>query len=96
MNLETAALTMESEVENTREQIRGFLARSLGHAALADEDDIFTVGGATSLFAMELVMFVEGTFGIQLDDGDLIRQNFDSINSLVRLVAAKRKTPSRQ
>jgi acyl carrier protein len=35
---------------------------------------------------MELVAFLEGRYGIKLQDQDLIPDNLDSINSLARFV----------
>jgi len=72
--------------------VRAFLARSLRNAELADDDDIFEVGGASSLFAMELVLFIEETFGITLDDGDLEREALGSIDAIAALVSRKRDT----
>lgn len=56
---------------------------------LADDDDIFEVGGVTSLFAIELLTFVENEFGIALGDEDLERDNFRSISALTALVTRK-------
>jgi acyl carrier protein len=75
---------------DTRGRVREFVTRALRSAALGDEDDIFRVGGATSLFAMELVIFVEKQFGIVLEDDDLERANFATIDALTALVERKR------
>ena len=74
-----------------KEQLRTFLADSLG-ATLTDEDDIFVVGGATSLIAFQVVMFIEGNFGIALADADLDRDNFTTIGAMGRLVDRKLAT----
>jgi methoxymalonate biosynthesis acyl carrier protein len=74
---------------DTRARVREFVARSLGSMNLEDGDDIFRVGGATSLFAMELVMFIEKQFGIVLEDNDLERANFATIDALTALVDRK-------
>ena len=71
-------------------QVRGFLAGHLANSDLSDEDDIFLTGGATSLFAMELVMYIETTFQLELDDEDLVRDNLASIGAITALVASKR------
>jgi len=78
------------DADGTKAQLRKFLVRSLGNSRLADDDDIFEVGGATSLFAMELVMFIEERFRIPLDDADLERDNFRSISAMASLVDRKR------
>src|SRR3990172_1437530 len=79
------------DADGTKAQLRKFLVRSLGNSRLADDDDIFEVGGATSLFAMELVMFIEERFRSPLDDAALERDNFRSISAMASLVDRKRK-----
>jgi len=76
------------ESRDVREELRSFLKKSLGKT-LSDVDDIFLVGDATSLFAMELVMFIEKSFEIMLDDSDLERANFNTIDGMARLVDRK-------
>jgi acyl carrier protein len=77
------------ETSEAREYLRGFLQRSLGKS-LSDDDDIFLDGGATSLFAMELVMFIEKSFEVSLGDSDLERENFTTIDAMARLIGRKR------
>ena len=71
------------------DQLRGFLHGSLGKS-IGDEDDVFQVGGATSLFAMELVLFIEESLGVALEDDDLKRENFSTLNAMMRMVDGKR------
>lgn len=80
---------MRSEITEAESQLRDFLQKSLGKS-LASGDDIFFVGGASSLFAMELVMFIEKSFEIELDDSDLERENFNTIDAMVRLIDKRR------
>lgn len=79
---------MTSEAINT--QVREYLAGHLANAGLSDSDDIFVTGGASSLFAMELVMYIESAFGIELDDADLERENLATIGAITALVTAKK------
>jgi len=74
-----------------RAPFREFFA--LRASNLADDDDIFEVGGVTSLFVIELLMFVEDEFDIVLGDDDLERDNFRSISALAALVARKIEAP---
>jgi methoxymalonate biosynthesis acyl carrier protein len=60
---------------------------------LRDDDDIFEVGGASSLFAAELVVYVEDVLGAELDDSDLVRENFATIEALTRLVERRATSP---
>ena len=80
---------MTSE-EPARLRLRQFLLSSLKIPELADDADIFTVGGASSLFAVELVLFVEEDLATPLEDDDLERSNFATIDAVVALVERKR------
>jgi len=70
-------------------QVREFLAGHLANPEIGDDDDIFVTGGASSLFAMELVMYIETTFSVELEDDDLERDNLATIGAIVALIAAK-------
>lgn len=78
--------------ESIASPLRQFMARSFDGRPLADHEDIFALGFANSLFAMQLVAFVEQQFGIEIDSDDLEMDNFRSIQAISRLV--ERKLPS--
>jgi acyl carrier protein len=71
-------------------KIRAFLRDKTKHADLADEEDYFQKGFVNSLFAMQLVLFVEKEFQIRVGDDDLVIENFNSINAISALVWRKR------
>jgi methoxymalonate biosynthesis acyl carrier protein len=77
-------------MSNVRPAIRGFLTRAFRTADLGDDDDIFARGFVTSLFAMQLVMFVEREFGVSIGTEDLDVANFCSVTAMARLVERKR------
>ena len=56
-----------------------------------DDEDIFASGLVDSLFAMQLVLFVEGEFSIRIEREDLDLKNFRTIDALARLVDRKTK-----
>ena len=56
-----------------------------------DNDDILESGAITSLFSMQLILFLERNFDIHLDRNDLNNENFRSINSITLLVERKVK-----
>jgi acyl carrier protein len=56
---------------------------------LRDDDDIFDLGVANSLFAMQLVNFVETEFSITAEREDLDIANFSSIDALTNFVIRK-------
>lgn len=85
---------MTSEMQATvSDRIREFvrsrfpLARNLD---FSDEDSLLDAGVIDSLGILDLVGFLEETFGIQASDEDLNPENFDSIATLVAFVESKR------
>ena len=55
------------------------------------DDDSFLEGAMIdSTGVLELVLFVEETFGVRVEDEELIPENFDSINRIVSFVRSKR------
>lgn len=84
---------MASYDAQVREQIREFVGRHIRRWEVDDAADIFALGFVNSMFAMQLVTFVETTFGIAVEDEDLEIENFKSVNAIVNLV--ERKTRNR-
>jgi acyl carrier protein len=75
-----------------RTKTRTFLAKFFQNLDLQDDQDIFAMGFVNSLFAMQLVLFVESEFGISVEDEDLDIDNFKSINAIANLVERKAET----
>jgi acyl carrier protein len=73
-----------------RDRIRAFIKQSFKDYAIGDDEDIFSVGFVNSLFAMQLVRFVEGEFQIVVENEDLDIDNFRTINFISRLVDRKK------
>jgi acyl carrier protein len=76
-------------MEMTKTNIKAFLARYLQNYDLQDDQDIFALGFINSLFAMQLVLFVEKEFGIEVANEDLDIDNFRTVNAIVALVERK-------
>ena len=72
-----------------REKLREFVGRFFRGHDLQDGEDIFATGYVNSMFAMQLVQFVEGTFGVACEDQDLDIDNFRSIEAITRFVERK-------
>jgi methoxymalonate biosynthesis acyl carrier protein len=75
---------------NIKSRLTAFFIGTYKDRALGEEDDIFALGFGNSLFAMQLVDFVEREFGIELEDEDLDIQYFTTIRSIAGLVERKR------
>lgn len=69
--------------------IRQFLSKFFTNYNLQDDEDIFSLGFVNSLFAMQLILFVEETFHVTIDDDDLDTDNFRTINALANLIQRK-------
>ena len=69
-------------MEDIRTKTKAFLARFFQNVDLQDDQDIFAMGFVNSLFAMQLVLFVENQFGVAVEDDDLDIDNFKSINAI--------------
>ncbi|MBC1236348.1 MULTISPECIES: acyl carrier protein [Nostoc] len=70
-------------------KIRQFLSRFFRNHDLQLDEDIFALGFVNSMFAMQLVLFIEQAFQITIDNEDLELDNFRTINSMTRLVERK-------
>lgn len=55
----------------------------------ADADSFLDLGIIDSTGVLELVAFVEDTFGIAVEDAELVPDNLDSIDNLVRFIEGK-------
>ena len=74
-----------------KEKIREFLGRYFEDRDVKDNDNIFELWLVNSLFAMQLVNFVEQEFDITVENEDLDLDNFKDINSILSLVESKMK-----
>jgi acyl carrier protein len=82
---------MDPNEKIIREKIRSFIQKKINHP-VADHDDFITKGFVNSLFALELVVFVEKTFSIKVGDADLDLKNFNSVSAMAALVMKKQRS----
>jgi methoxymalonate biosynthesis acyl carrier protein len=75
-------------------ELRDFLRDALRQDVQAD-DDIFATGMANSLFALELIVYIEERYGLQLEGEDLTRDNFRSAQAMSQLVLKRSALDSR-
>ncbi|WP_276902602.1 colibactin biosynthesis aminomalonyl-acyl carrier protein ClbE [Frischella perrara] len=66
--------------------VRQFLARSLRGHTLGDDDDIFSLGLVHSLFTVQIILFIEKTFHVELEVSELKIEQISSVNKIVELV----------
>lgn len=70
-------------------ELRSFIGRYYRADLLKEDDDIFAIGFVNSLFAMQLVLFMEKTFDIKVENIDLDINNFRSIRAMTQFVDKK-------
>jgi len=76
-------------MDEKKQKIREFLTKYTETKNLLDHEDIFAGGFVNSLFAMQLVLFVEKEFHVQMENEDLKIENFRSLNALAGLLERK-------
>lgn len=78
---------------NSRETIRQYLAENFLFSSngynLGDDASLLDAGIVDSTGVVELVLFVEDQFHIEVDDNDIVPDNFDSVDNLVAYVGSK-------
>lgn len=75
--------------EEIKAKIRQFLGKFFSNYEFQDDEDIFALGFVNSLFAMQIVLFVEQDFQITVENEDLELDNFRSIDALANFVFNK-------
>ena len=72
-----------------KETVRRFILSSINIAHLDDDDNLFESGVVNSLFAVQLMTFIEKSFAIEVEMDDLDIENFKSLNAATAFVARK-------
>lgn len=76
-------------MESNKIKIKQFLSRFFGSHQLQDNEDIFALGFVNSMFAMQLVLFIEQEFKVAIDNEDLDLDNFRTVEAMTSLVERK-------
>lgn len=80
-----------------KEQIRQFIAENFlfnpDGFDLSDDASFLDEGVVDSTGTLELVMFVEETFAVDVGDNEIEPENFDSVNKLAAYIARKSSLP---
>ena len=78
---------------DVNEEIRQFIIDNFLYGdddgRLANDDSLLELGLIDSTGALELVTFLEGKYGIKIEDNELDPENLDSINKLVGFINRK-------
>ena len=78
--------------EELKSQIRSFVLANFyvaDPAQAADGRSLLEQGIIDSTGVLEIISFVESTFGITVEDEEMVPQNLDSIDGIARFVLGK-------
>jgi acyl carrier protein len=80
-------------MNNVAEQVRRFIIADLGWEGAADQltDDLPLIheGVLDSLGILTLVTFLESTYGLEVEDSEILPANLGTVGSIERYVLAK-------
>lgn len=87
-------MTNQTESLQIEQPIRDFIAQNLLFSdsgfTYSDDASFLQEGIIDSLGVMELVEFVQKTFGFKVEQHEVVRENFDSVARLATFVRRKR------
>jgi acyl carrier protein len=82
------------------QQISNFIINNfmMGRSSyeLTDDDSLLDKGIIDSTGVLELVSFIEETYGFTVEDDELVPENLDSVNRLVDYINKKRQHQIRE
>lgn len=83
----------QSSIASAEEAIASYIAENILFSKngypYAHTDSFLENGIVDSVNVLELVMFVEETFKVHVDDSEIIPENFDSVSSLAAYIRRK-------
>lgn len=70
----------------TEQRILEFFRSKGKSAGLEFDTDLFKCGFINSLFALEMVVYLEKTFGVRIKNSEITEENFRTISSIAGVV----------
>ena len=80
-------------MSEARTKLAGFIRRELAQGRSdvdIERDSLVESGIIDSLGIMKLVDFIEKEFRVKIGDADLVPENFETIEDITKLLAAKK------
>lgn len=65
------------------------IAIGVGIRSLAPDEDLLDLGLIDSLGIMKLIVFIEDSFGVRIEDSEIVPENFQSLSQMARFVEQK-------
>lgn len=72
-----------------KSKIREYIKKVLRDSNIKDNDNILESEIINSLFLIQLILYLEKTFSIEIEKEDLKLENFDSVNTIYDFVKMK-------
>ena len=79
-----------------KKQVRDFVTANFYVAdpgSLEDRTSLLDQGIIDSTGVLEVIMFIESTFGVTVEDSEMLPENLDSIERIAAFVARKTSQP---
>ncbi|TVP65625.1 MAG: acyl carrier protein [Nodularia sp. (in: Bacteria)] len=76
-------------MKDKQAKIKNFISQFFVNYEVQEEEDIFALGFVNSMFAMQLVLFIEQEFKITIVNEDLELNNFRTIKAITALLEKK-------
>ena len=83
------------DIGEIKSQVRSFVTSNFyvaDPAALADDASLLDQGIIDSTGVLEVIMFIETTFGVTVEDSEMLPENLDSIERIASYVGRKKET----
>ena len=69
-----------------KETLLDFFAKEKKISGIDENTDLFREGHVNSLFALEMVVFIEKTFSVRIPRKEMKKENFTSVCAMAELV----------
>jgi len=82
-------------VTDLKTQIRTFIATNFiveSMETLKDDDSLLQLQIVDSTGFLELIHFIEDSFGVKVADDEMVPENLETVDNIVRFVGRKRGT----
>ena len=76
-------------MSNMRKPLLDFLGRYIDLNEIEDSTNFYEKGLVNSLFAMQLILFLEEQYQIEITNDDMETENFSSIQAIDKLLNSK-------
>lgn len=79
---------------DTKTRVRKYIAETIlmtSNVTFGDDESLLERNVLDSLAVLDLTEFLQGEFAIQIDTGDLLPENLDSLNRIAAFVERKRQ-----